>query len=197
MTFKSFETSYLDCVWHELSKSIGKINDKIRRTICSAPKTKVRLSKNLARVVLCCPNCPVKGNQFQRESKYCERHQNLEQERLGEPSTKKSKLTEESSSSSSQGNIVLTINLKQMTSSTHFDQHLQDVGDAEESNGCDLPTLPGCKKVRSRNSMTQRRAYLPSSGRVALYVPFARCWPKKVTRSFWLSWYASCTGMKL
>ena len=49
-------------------------NEKLRRPICAAPKSRVQLQHDLPIVAQCCTNYPVHGGKSQVASKYCELH---------------------------------------------------------------------------------------------------------------------------
>ncbi len=49
-------------------------NEKLRRPICAAPKSRVQLRPDLPTVVQCCTNYPVHGSKSQTASRYCELH---------------------------------------------------------------------------------------------------------------------------
>lgn len=52
--------------------------EKIRRPMCAAPKSSIRLSRSMPKVISCCPNTPVIGGKSQQASKYCRQHQYLQ-----------------------------------------------------------------------------------------------------------------------
>ena len=52
-------------------------NEKIRRSMCAAPKQFVAIPHNGINVRQCCPRSPITGGQHQTASKYCEHHQYL------------------------------------------------------------------------------------------------------------------------
>lgn len=55
-------------------------NEKMRRSTCGAPKTKVSIPHNSINVMQCCPSSPITGGRHQKPSKYCEHHQHLDME---------------------------------------------------------------------------------------------------------------------
>ena len=55
-------------------------NEKIRRSMCAAPKSKVPIPHNSINIMQCCPSSPITGGRHQKPSKYCARHQHLEAE---------------------------------------------------------------------------------------------------------------------
>ena len=58
-------------------------NEKITRTMCSAPHSKVYIPSGGVSVMSCCPNTPALGGNKVKGSKYCSSHQNLEGTREG------------------------------------------------------------------------------------------------------------------
>ena len=56
-------------------------NEKITRTMCSAPHSKVYIPSGGVSVMSCCPNTPALGGNKVKGSKYCPSHQNLEDTR--------------------------------------------------------------------------------------------------------------------
>ena len=52
-------------------------NEKIKRRICAASKSEVKLKKGMPNIAQCCVNSPVFGNQFIKNSKYCSSHVHL------------------------------------------------------------------------------------------------------------------------
>ena len=55
-------------------------NEKIRWSMCAAPKSKVPIPHNSINIMQCCPSSPITGGRHQKPSKYCARHQHLEAE---------------------------------------------------------------------------------------------------------------------
>ena len=52
-------------------------NEKIRRSMCAAPKQFVAIPHNGINVRQCCPRSPITGGKHQTASKYCEHYQHL------------------------------------------------------------------------------------------------------------------------
>ena len=50
-------------------------NEKVNRTVCAAPKNKVKCDVNHINLVQCCTRSPITGGKHQSSSKFCESHQ--------------------------------------------------------------------------------------------------------------------------
>ena len=52
-------------------------NEKLRRPMCAAPRSKIRIRSDLPTIVQCCTNYPVMGGKHQAASRYCSVHTGL------------------------------------------------------------------------------------------------------------------------
>ena len=57
-------------------------NEKLTRSMCSAPKSKMLCPINHVNIVQCCSRSPVTGGKHQQSSKFCQEHQHLDTESL-------------------------------------------------------------------------------------------------------------------
>ena len=52
--------------------------EKVTRTICAAPKEKLKLPPGFPNIIQCCHNSPMMGGRFAKASTYCSEHQDLQ-----------------------------------------------------------------------------------------------------------------------
>lgn len=52
--------------------------EKVTRTICAAPKEKLKLPPGFPNIIQCCHNSPMMGGRFAKASTYCSEHQDMQ-----------------------------------------------------------------------------------------------------------------------
>lgn len=105
---------------------------QIHRKVCAAPRATFCLTKDMAKIVSCCPETPVTGGNHLKSSKFCPQHHHLDPSANPQPTKKK--------------RILVTINIPDQKVSTRVAE-LADSTTVPDNN--DESVHVGCKEARN------------------------------------------------
>ena len=110
--------------------------EKVSRTICAAPRERLKLPPGLPNIIQCCHNTPALGGKHSSASKFCKEHQMLQ----------KTTTTNTSTSTTSIASSSATHLPTSQTSTSFMHQHVSatNLGDLPDNDNSTL--LTGCKK---------------------------------------------------